>query len=85
MPLKNGLECLIEIKSDARFRNIYIIIYSTSYHPEIVNALYEHGATFYIRKPSKYQQLITIISHAVSLFSDSEVVQPSLDEFVIFD
>jgi CheY-like chemotaxis protein len=85
MPLKNGIECLSEIRKIEALKILPVIIYSTSYQPEVVSSLYEIGATFYIRKPSDYAQLKKVISHTLSFFNKREPVQPSLDKFVLFD
>jgi CheY-like chemotaxis protein len=57
MPLKTGFECLKEIKQHTKLRHLPIIVFSTSAQPSAVDALYDMGATLYIRKPSTYGQL----------------------------
>src|SRR5258706_12663565 len=44
MPLKNGKECLAEIKHDVRLAQIPIIVYSTSTNPRDVDETYKAGA-----------------------------------------
>lgn len=57
MPLKTGFECLKEIRSEERFKNLPIVVFSTSAQPSAVDELYKLGATLYIRKPSTYSLL----------------------------
>ena len=57
MPLKNGLECLVEIRNNKTFDKLPIIIFSTSSQKEAVEAAYEHGATFYLKKPDSFHKL----------------------------
>jgi CheY-like chemotaxis protein len=85
MPLKNGIECLAEIRRIENLKRLPVIIYSTSYQPEVVSSLYDIGATFYIRKPSDYAQLKKVISHTLTFFNEKAPVQPSLENFVLFD
>lgn len=57
MPVVNGWDCLVMLKSDARLRAVPVIMYSTSNHAqdrEKANAL---GALGCITKPSDYQIL----------------------------
>ena len=43
MPRKNGFICLSEIKRTERLKRVPVIIFTTSYEPEIVNLLYKKG------------------------------------------
>jgi len=54
MPLKNGMLCLEEIKANQRWKDIKIIILSTSSHQDQKKAAYDKGADFYIVKLSNY-------------------------------
>ena len=57
MPLKNGLECLLEIRNNRRFDRLPIIIFSTSSQKEAVDAAFARGATFYLKKPDTFDKL----------------------------
>src|SRR5688572_16802485 len=54
MPLKNGFECLEEIRADIRWRDLPVIIFSTSSQPSAIDQVYRRGAQLYIRKPNDY-------------------------------
>ena len=54
LPLKNGFECLDEIRVNPKLKNIPIIIISTSSNSDIVDKTYQHGANYYICKPTSY-------------------------------
>ena len=54
MPLKNGMLCLHEIKAIPRYKNIKIIILSTSSHQDQIIAAYDKGADFYMVKLCNY-------------------------------
>src|SRR6187399_2060478 len=61
MPRKNGLDCLTEIRTHEKLKPLPVIIFSTSFDPQMVNLLHEQGATFYIRKPAEFHRLQEII------------------------
>ena len=54
MPLKNGMLCLQEIKTNPRWKNINVVVLSTSSHPDQIKAAYDNGADFYMIKSSNY-------------------------------
>ncbi|MBJ7882108.1 response regulator [Gelidibacter salicanalis] len=67
MPKKSGLECLIEIKSNNRFKDIAIAIYSTSASEEDIENTFVQGANIYIKKPSDFKILKKILSDVVTI------------------
>jgi CheY-like chemotaxis protein len=54
MPLKNGFECLQEIKSNNDWKEIKIVVYSTSAQPQQVDKAYKGGADLYLQKSTSY-------------------------------
>ncbi len=54
MPLKNGMVCLQEIKANHRWKNIKVVILSTSSHQDQIKAVYDKGADFYMIKSTNY-------------------------------
>lgn len=67
MPLKSGIECLKEIKSDMRFKDIVIAIYSTSSSEEDIENTFVLGANIYIKKPNHFGKLKDVLSEVVTL------------------
>ena len=67
MPLKTGFECLVEIKQTEKLKDVPVIIFSTSFNPEVVENLREQGATYYIRKPGDFSDLKKILSISLEL------------------
>ncbi len=67
MPMKNGIECLHEIKADKRFDDIIIAIYSTSSSEEHIEETFICGANIYIKKPSDFSELKKVLSYVVTL------------------
>lgn len=67
MPIKNGIECLKEIKQNDKFKNIAIAIYSTSSSEEDVENTFVLGANVYIKKPSNFKTLKDILNDVVTV------------------
>ena len=66
MPRKNGLDCLKEIKTIDRLKEIFVAIYSTSGNEKDVEETFVNGANAYITKPSDFNELKQILYKAVS-------------------
>jgi CheY-like chemotaxis protein len=54
MPLKNGFQCLQEIKGNAKWKGIRTIVYSTSAHPQQIEKAYQDGADLFLQKSTSY-------------------------------
>jgi CheY-like chemotaxis protein len=65
MPLKNGMECLKEIKSNNRLKDIFIAIYSTSDNEKDMDETFHNGANVYITKPNDFNLLKQILEKVV--------------------
>lgn len=83
MPLKNGFECLGEIKQNDKLKHLPVIIISTSFVNDVVNLLYKKGAQFYIRKPAEFSQLKQAIHQVISKTVKQTISQPTKEEFVL--
>ncbi len=66
MPRKSGLQCLREIRNDAKLRGLSIAIYSTSSSETEIDKSFAGGADVYIKKPSEYAKLKKIITEVVA-------------------
>lgn len=67
MPRKNGIECLQEIKSNDKFKDIAIAIYSTSSSEEHIEETFVLGANVYIKKPSDFNTLKKVLSDVITI------------------
>lgn len=65
MPLKNGIECLKEIKNIEKLKNISIAIYSTSDNEKDMEETFRSGANIYITKPNDFNKLKLVLEKAV--------------------
>ena len=67
MPLKNGFECLDEIKSAQRLKELPVVILSTSSQRETVEMLQRKQANIYIKKPGSYPELKKAIEETLNV------------------
>jgi CheY-like chemotaxis protein len=68
MPRMNGRQCLLELKKNENWRNIPVIIYTTSKVREDRYFTEANGAVHFITKPSRFGDLKTAIAQAIVRF-----------------
>src|SRR5688572_16790920 len=83
MPLKNGLECLLEIKQTPKLKTLPVIILSTSSYPSMINQAYDAGAHLYVRKPNDFLTFRKLMQHVLSINWKEELLRPPRAEFVL--
>ncbi len=66
MPRKTGVECLKEIRSIKKLKEIPIAIYSTSSSKNDIEETFHNGANVYIKKPSDFNKLKEALYKVVS-------------------
>ena len=83
MPNKNGIECLLEIRSNNKYEKLPIIVLSTSKDPHDIEACFNSGATLFYSKPYTFKELKTLVHSILSInwnvFFDH---RPSKQEFL---
>ncbi|MBC7748084.1 MAG: response regulator [Methylotenera sp.] len=67
MPCKTGHECLREIRSNSRFIDVSIAIYSTSSSDKDIEDSFVQGANIYIKKPNDFSKLKKVIKDVVNM------------------
>ena len=84
MPLKNGLECLKEIREDQdeKIKNLNVVILSTSSNNTNIDQCYELGASYYSVKPPNYNNLKKLISKVLTMDWDC-YNKPDRKQFVL--
>ena len=66
MPRMNGKECLTEIKKNDNLHHIPVIIYSTSAEKKDVDETMRLGATFFLQKPNRFDDLSAALANIIS-------------------
>lgn len=80
MPLKNGMECLAEIKRDERFNQLPVVMWSTSGQPETVKRAHLLGARLFMKKPHNFNNLKSLLREILQL---NLHMPGSLEDFVV--
>ena len=63
LPRMSGHELLNVLKQDQRFRQIPVIVLTTSGRPDDVRLAYEAGANAYILKPVEFARFTEVMEH----------------------
>ena len=65
MPVRDGEECLMDIRENPLFDNIPVVIYSTEFDVDRIERLFYLGANRYLRKPESFYSLIISVDTIV--------------------
>ena len=87
MPVMNGWQCLKTLKDDERFKQIPVLIISTSSHKRDIDIAADLGAKCYFTKPNDFNELTQVLKVIVanlgtSLMSALQDVQAKGSRFV---
>jgi CheY-like chemotaxis protein len=81
MPRKSGFECLKEMKEGEKFKDIPVVVFSTSRDKSYIDKTFQDGANFYALKPSSFAALKQLIEQVLNInFNDSP---RALDTYLI--
>jgi CheY-like chemotaxis protein len=83
MPRKSGFECLTEIRKDPKLKNIPVVIFSTSDHPNSIETTYSLGANYYICKPRSFELLKEAVKTILFLDDSQLTKQPSKENYFL--
>ncbi len=83
MPIKNGKECLKEIKEDAELKDIPTVIYTTSNSEKDINDTYNTGANLFVPKPYSFSIIIVVLKNIFTLRWKQLFTKPEKKDFVM--
>jgi CheY-like chemotaxis protein len=83
MPGKTGMDCLREIKTIDRLKDIAIAIYSTSASDEDIEETFVQGANIYIKKPHEFSELKKILSDVITINWQYQTSGLNRDNFLL--
>lgn len=66
MPVMDGKDCLVELKKDERYKEIPVVIYSTTKDEEEITNLYELGAIDFLAKPNSFEELYQSLDRMIN-------------------
>jgi CheY-like chemotaxis protein len=67
MPVMNGKETLQKLKKDNRYKEIPVVIYSTTNNQKEIGELYSLGATTFIHKHNNFELMCAALETFVKL------------------
>lgn len=67
MPLKNGMECLSEIRKNSKLKDLIVVIYSGDASEDKVEEAFIKGANIYIQKPNDLLTMKNALSQVINL------------------
>jgi len=67
MPIKNGMQCLQEIRANEKLNELCVAIYSTSSSEEDIENTFVNGANVYINKPNSFSALKKVIAKVLKI------------------
>lgn len=80
MPNKTGYECLIEIKENAKLKELQVVMITCSFTKSIdfeqnlINTLTRMGADAFIRKPDSFKELKNKVETTINRLMDKNTV-----------
>jgi CheY-like chemotaxis protein len=83
MPVKDGFECLKEIKKSKKLKSLPVVIFSSSSFPGAINQVYQDGAHLYIRKPDDFLNFKRALHYVLAVNWKSDLSRPPREEFVL--
>ena len=79
MPKVNGTDVLSEIKQDPELKKIPVIMLTTTDSSKEVQRCHDMGCSFYIVKPSNYNEFMASVEHLGALLSMEGVEIPVIN------
>ena len=67
MPYKNGLECLVQLRAEAPYADLPIVVFSSTMRPANIQTAYEMGAHLFLHKSSKYSEYSDCLKKILSM------------------
>lgn len=83
LPEKDGKACIAEIRQNARFDDLPIIVYSSLSDLANIEFCFRNGANLYVVKPSSYLEISKLIEQIFSVNWRKLNWYPAKDHFVL--
>ncbi|MCG2460314.1 response regulator [Flavobacteriaceae bacterium F89] len=83
MPIKNGMQCLNEIRKNNRLRNLIVAIYSTSSSEKDIEDTFVHGANIYINKPNSFKELKDVVKKVLQINWQYQTSNLDIEKFLL--
>jgi len=71
MPVMNGYEVLEKIRKSDKFKDLPVIVFSTSNDLDAINTTKKLGATLYVHKPGSYNEMKATLRYLLTIDWDN--------------
>ncbi|WP_100614382.1 response regulator [Confluentibacter citreus] len=82
MPIKNGMQCLCEIRRHPKLKDLRIAIYSTSSSDKDISDTFLNGADMYINKPNSFRTLREVVEKVLNINWQDHISTLNKDTFL---
>lgn len=82
MPVKNGLQCLKEIRGNSVLKDLSVAIYSTSCSEQDIEETFINGANIYINKPNNFSKLKEVVEKVLQINWQYQTSNLNKDNFL---
>ena len=83
MPIKNGMQCLKEIRANNTLNRVCIAIYSTSCSEKDIEDTFVNGANIYLNKPNNFSKLRESIEKVLQINWQYHTSNLNRDNFLL--
>ena len=83
LPCKDGKTCLQEIRSDKKFDELPIIVYSAQRDEESIEFCFRNGSNMYVYKPDTYSQIVDAVQKIFAFNWKTVKYYPTRSTFVL--
>lgn len=83
MPCKDGRTCIKEIRANAKYDTLPVIVYSSMRDMNNIQFCYREGGNLYVFKPSTLPELKDILERIFTIDWKNVMYYPPLSNFVI--
>jgi CheY-like chemotaxis protein len=83
MPCKDGRECVFEIRSDRKFDDLPIIVFSSVKSADSIEFFYRQGTNLYVFKPHSYRELVKALEKIFGIHWKEVRYYPKYSDYVL--
>ncbi len=83
MPIKNGIQCLREIRKNPKLKDLVVAIYSTSSSEKDIEDTFVDGANIYIKKPNNFNELKEIVKKVIQINWQYQTSNLNIENFLL--
>lgn len=83
IPCRDGRQCLREIRSQSRYDNLPVILYTSLNDAQTIEYTFREGGNLYVIKPSSITQLTEVLKRILTINWKTTLYFPAKSDFVL--